>query len=76
MSERPVKTFDCVESMRQIRNQLSAEIQGMSYGELVRWLRARRYADPVLERLAERAARQVRVAEGDDGEPARPFAER
>ena len=59
MSERSSKTFDCVQSMRQARDKLSAEIEGMSYDELVRWLRSHRYTDPVLRRLAEKAARQA-----------------
>ena len=58
MSERPSKTFDCVESMRQARDKLSAEIEGMSYDELVQWLRSRRYTDPLLQHLAEKAAQQ------------------
>lgn len=63
MSERSSKTFDCVESMRRVRDKLSAEIEGMSYDELVRWLRSRRYTDPVLQRLAEKAARQADAAD-------------
>jgi hypothetical protein len=42
--------------MRQARDRLSAEIGGMSYDELVEWLRGHRYSDPVLQRLAEKAA--------------------
>jgi hypothetical protein len=63
MTERSSKTFDCVESMREARDKLSAEIEGMSYDELVRWLRSRRYADPVLQRLAEKAAQQADAAD-------------
>ena len=58
MSESTSKSFDCVQSMRQVRDRLSAEIADMSYDELVKWLRAHRYEDPVLRRLAERAAQQ------------------
>ena len=60
MTERSSKNFDCVESMREARDKLSAEMEGMSYDELVRWLRSRRYTDPVLQRLAERAAQSAR----------------
>ena len=60
------KTFDCVQSMRQVRDRLSAEIAGMSYDELVTWLRAHRYEDPLLQRLAESAAQHA-------GAAARPF---
>ena len=63
MSECSLKTFDCVQSMRQARDKLSAEIEGMSYDELVQWLRAHRYTDPVLQRLAEKAAQQAAAAD-------------
>jgi hypothetical protein len=45
--------------MRQTRDQLSAEIVDMNYEELVRWLRLHQYADPLLQRLAEKAAQQA-----------------
>ena len=60
MSEATSKTFDCVQSMRQARDKLSAEIEGMSYDELVKWLRVHRYTDPLLQALAEKAAQQPR----------------
>jgi hypothetical protein len=53
--------------MRQARDKLSAEIAGMTYDELVTWLRDRRYADPLLQRLAEKAAQQ---ADATDRPPA------
>ncbi len=59
MSDGSGKSFDCVAYMRQARDRLSAEIEDMSYDELVRYLRAHRYADPVLQRLADRAAQQA-----------------
>ena len=40
MSESSAKTFDCVQSMRQARDRLSAEIEGMTYDELIEWLGA------------------------------------
>ena len=58
MSKRSAKAFDCVQSMRQARDKLSAEIAGMSYDDLVKWLRAHRYTDPLLQQLAEKAAAQ------------------
>lgn len=58
MSDPASKAFDCVQSMRQIRDRLSAEIADMTYGELAQWLRAYRYSDPVLQQLAEKAAQQ------------------
>ncbi len=63
MSERPSGRFDCVQSMREARAKLSAEIAGMSYEELVRWLRRHRYKDPILESLAEKAAREADAAD-------------
>ena len=63
MTNPSSKTFDCVQSMRQIRDRLSAEIAEMSYDELAQWLRAHQYSDPFLQRLAERAAQQADVAE-------------
>ena len=63
MSEPSSKTFDCVQSMRQIRDRLSTEIADMTYDELAQWLRAHRYSDPFLQRLAERAAQQGDAAD-------------
>lgn len=48
------KAFDCVESMREIRDRISAEISGKTHDELARWFRAYRYSDPVLQHLANR----------------------
>lgn len=62
MTEAASKTFDCVQSMRQARDRLSTEIADMTYGELVAWLRTHRYEDPLLQRLAEKAAQQVAAA--------------
>lgn len=63
MSDPSSKTFDCVQSMRQIRDKLSAEIANMSYAELARWLRVHRYSDSLLQRLAEKAAQQADAAD-------------
>ena len=60
MSERSSKSFDCVKSMRQARDKLSTEIEGMTYDEIIRWLRSRRYTDPVLQRLADKAAQRTK----------------
>jgi hypothetical protein len=59
MSKSTPKAFDCVQSMRQVRDNLNEEIGDKSYEELIRWLRSYRYSDPFLRRLAERAARQA-----------------
>jgi hypothetical protein len=58
------KTFDCVQSMRQIRDRLSGEIATMTYDELVQWLRSHHYADPFLQRLAQKAAQQSAAKDG------------
>jgi hypothetical protein len=63
MSKATSKTFDCVQSMRQARDRLSAEIADMSYEELLKWLRGHQYTDPQLQRLAERAAQQADSAD-------------
>jgi hypothetical protein len=63
MSKTSSKTFDCVQSMRQIRDKISAEIAGMSYDELAQWLREHQYSDPSLRRLAEKAAQQTDAAD-------------
>lgn len=69
MSESSAKTFDCVLYMRQTRDRLSAEIDGMGYEELVAWLRGHRYSDPVLRRLAEEAARHADDAQWSSTSP-------
>ena len=63
MSKRIPKTFDCVQTMRQARDKVSAEIERMSYDQLVQWLRVHRYTDPGLQRLAEKAAQQADAAD-------------
>lgn len=57
MNKPSPKTFDGVQTMRQIRDRISEEIADMSYPELVQWLRSQPYSDPFLQRLAEKAAR-------------------
>jgi chemotaxis regulatin CheY-phosphate phosphatase CheZ len=52
------KTFDCVQNMRQVRDKLSKEIEGLSHEELNRWLRSQSYTHPFLRRLAHRVAQQ------------------
>ena len=48
------KTFDCVATMRGIRDRISSEIAGKTHDELVHWLHDHDYSDPVLRRLAIR----------------------
>ena len=51
---RKWKDFDCVASMRRIRDTISSEIAGMSGEELARWFNSREYSDPIVRRLAGR----------------------
>ena len=48
------KEFDCVKTMREIRDRISAEITGKTHEELADWFNAHRYSDPVLQRFASR----------------------
>ena len=48
------KTFDCVATMRGIRDRISSEIAGKTHDELVHWLHDHDYSDLVLRRLAIR----------------------
>jgi len=54
---RKEKDFDCVASMREIRDEISAELAGMSGDELHRWFDSREYTDPILRRFASLAKR-------------------
>lgn len=45
-SETGPKPFDCVKSIREIRNKISAEIADMSHVELSRWLERQVREDP------------------------------
>ena len=64
MSDPKCGEFHCVESAREARDRISAEIERMSHEQLVSWLRSHRYSDPVLGRLAEKAAQQTDAAAG------------
>lgn len=55
MSDLAVKTFDAVEMVRAIRDELSAKIAKMSVEEENQWLRSAKLSDPKLRRLMERA---------------------
>lgn len=60
------KKFDAVAMMRSIRDELSAQIQGMTLEEELRWLASQGLKDPFLRRLRDRAAQQAEAA-GDVG---------
>ncbi len=56
MSSASAKTFDTVEMVRAVRDELSARITTMSADEENRWLRSTEIADPTLRRLMQLAA--------------------
>ena len=64
--ERKQEDFDCVASMRKIRDGISAEIARMSGEELRLWFNSRDYSDPILRRLA---GRTKAPASRNDGTP-------
>jgi hypothetical protein len=59
MNDASVKTFDTVEMVRAVRDELSATIATMSADEENRWLRSEELSDPTLRRLMELAAKQA-----------------
>ena len=64
MSDPKPGDFDCVKVAREARDRISAEIESMSHEQLVAWLRSHRYSDPLLGRLAAKAAQQADPASG------------
>ena len=66
---RREKDFDCVASMREVRDRISAELAGMSGEELRRWFDSREYSDPILRRLARGAKRQANRRDGSSRRP-------
>jgi hypothetical protein len=57
------KTFDAVTMMREARDKISAEIEGMTLEEELKWLASQELLDPLLRRLRERAAQQADAAD-------------
>ena len=53
------KTFDAVAMMRQARDKISAEIEGMTLGQELKWLASQELRDPLLRRLRDCAAQQA-----------------
>ena len=60
---RSMKPFDAVAMMRSARDRISAEIEGMSLDEELRWLASQKLDDPCLRRLRDRAAQQADAAD-------------
>ena len=50
-NETGAKPFDCVKSMREIRNRINSEIADMSYAELSQWLDRQVQEDPFFARI-------------------------
>ena len=50
-NETKPESFDCVKSMRETRDRISAEIADMSYPELSRWMEACVRDDPFFARI-------------------------
>lgn len=48
------KSFDAVEMMRSIREEVSAQIEGMTLEEELEWLASQNLGDPYLERLRKK----------------------
>jgi len=60
---RSEKKFDSVAMMRSIRDKISANIEGMTLEEELKWLASQELQDPFLKRLRDRAAEQADAAD-------------
>jgi hypothetical protein len=69
MSSASTKTFDAVEMVRAIRDELSARIATMSVDEENRWLPSTALSDPTTRRLMELALRQRGTHEDSKEDP-------
>ena len=47
-------SFDCVESMKELRDLIGSEITAKTNDELIQWFHDHHYSDTVLDRLAIR----------------------
>ena len=66
-SKNRTKSFDCVKSVREIRDRISAEIANMSYEELRQWLEARARQDPFFARIPQSRASDATETMQDAG---------
>ena len=64
MSNASAKTFDAVQMVRAVRDEMSSAITTMSVEEENRWLRTTEFSDAKLRRLMELAAQQRAGADG------------
>ena len=60
---RTEKKFDAVAMMREARDRISTEIEGMTLEEELKWLASQDLQDPVLRRLRDRADQEARAAD-------------
>ena len=63
MSKTSTKTFDAVQMVRAIRDDISSTIINMSAEQENQWLRTRELADPKLRQLMDWAAQQRGAAD-------------
>ena len=56
------KRFDSVAMMRSVRDEISAQIDGMTLEEELQWLASQELDDPVLMRLRTRISKQADAA--------------
>ena len=66
MSSFSTKTFDAVQVIRTIRDDVSARIAPMSVEDENRWLRSTVFSNPRLRRLMQLAAQQGAAADATD----------
>ncbi len=65
MSESAKKTFDCVEMMRKIRDDLSEQLAHLeTFEDRLKWLRTFQHTDPLLQMVQRMAAEQTHAADG------------
>jgi len=57
METRVEKKFDAIAMMRSIRDEISAQIEGMTLEEELAWLASRELKDPFLNRLRDKATK-------------------
>lgn len=63
------KKFDAVAMMRSARDRISAEIEGMTLEEELKWLASQQIDDPFLKRLRDRAAQTDATDRPSAGRP-------
>ena len=62
MSEIKKQQETAVEQMRRVRDQLNREIEAASGADLLDQVHGHRYASPLLQRLAAKAARKAEAS--------------